>query len=119
MWRLLLVVAIASALWTVGAQKQSLPQLVNATAKLDCTQLGFMKERRPVFVGDRDGVRFGISTRNLLVSRGEPVIVDIWVDNQSDQPVMSGGRCSPYLHFGDVFDQSGNRLIGTSEHARV
>ena len=119
MRRLLLGVTIASISGTVGAQQQIVPQPINGSVKLDCEQLGFMKEPRPVFVGDQDGVRFGISTRKLIVSRGEPVTVDIWVDNRSDQPVMSGGRCPPYLHFGDVFDQSGNRLIGTSEHARV
>jgi hypothetical protein len=78
-----------------------------------------MKERRPVFAGDKDGVRFGISARKSIVSLGEPIIVDIWVDNGSDKPVMSGGKCPPYLHFGDVFDQSGNRVIGIGERARL
>jgi hypothetical protein len=108
------VVSISSA-----AQQDNQPQLVRTPTKLNCTQPEFMKERRPVFVRNKDGVRIGISTRKPIVSLGEPVVVDIWVDNRSDKPVMSGGRCPPYLHFGDVFDHSGNRLIGSDEQAAL
>ena len=117
MWRLVLVVAVVSISGT--AQQENQPQLVSTSSKFDCTQLESMKEPHPVFVGKKDGVRLGISTRKPIVSPGEPVIVDIWVDNRSDKPVMSGGRCPPYLHFGDVFDQSGNRLIGIDEQAAL
>jgi hypothetical protein len=113
MWRLLLVVAVVSISGT--AQQENQPQLVSTPTKLDCTRPGFMKERHLVFIRNKDGVRVGISTRKPIVLLGEPVIVDIWVDNGSDKPVMSGGRCPPYLHFGDVFDHSGNRLIGTDQ----
>jgi len=119
MRRLLLGVTIASISGTVGAQQQIVPQPINGSVKLDCEQLGFMKERRPVFVGNKDGVRFGISTRKPIVSLGEPIIIDFWVDNRSDKPVTSGGRCPPYHLFVDVFDQSGNRVIEIGEQARV
>ena len=117
MRRLLLVVAVVSISGT--AQQKNQPQFVTTPTKLDCTHPEFMKERRPVFVRNNDGVRVGISTRKPIVSLGDPVIVDIWVDNRSDKPVMSGGRCPPYLHFGDVFDRSGNRLIGIDEQAKL
>jgi hypothetical protein len=119
MRRLLLVATIASISGTVGAQQQVRRQLISAPAELDCGQLGVTKERRPVFVGNKDGVRLGISTRKPVVSPGEPVIVDFWVDNRSDSPFMSGGRCPPYQLYVDVFDQSGNRLIGLGEQARL
>lgn len=78
-----------------------------------------MKIGRPVFVGAQDRVRLGISTRKDVIAVGEPVMVDLWVDNQSDKPVMSGGRCPPYLHSGDVFDASGHRLIGIREQSKL
>jgi len=78
-----------------------------------------VKENRPVFVGSDTGVRLGVSTRKTVVAVGEPIILSLWIDNQSDRTVMSGGRCPPVRHFGDVFDKSGRRLIGVQERATL
>ena len=117
MSRPLLVVGVVSI--SVTAQQENQPQPVRTPRKLDCTQPECMKKSHPVFVRNQDGVRVGISTRKPVVSLGEPVIVDIWVDNRSDKPVLSGGRCPPYLHFGDVFDKWGNRLIDIGAQAKL
>jgi hypothetical protein len=137
MWPLLLLaVAIPT---TLGAQQRSTgPTLFAAAAqqetashldtrprKLDCTRLGSMKEGSPVFVDSGNGARLGISTEKDIVAPGEPVVVGIWVDNQTDKPVMAGGRRPPYLHFGDVFDASGRMSPpvpdepGNTPHYRV
>lgn len=116
MWRVLLVVGFVSISGIAQQGKQR--QIVSTPTKLDCTA-SVLKERHPVFVRNKDGVGFGISTQKPIVLLGEPVIVDIWVDNRSDKPVMSGGRCPPYLHFGDVFDQWGNRVIGIDEQEKL
>lgn len=84
--------------------------------KLDCMHLEYMKKGRPVFVGADDGVRIGISTQKDVVAPGDPIIVDLWIDNRTDKPTMSGGRCGQ-PHSGDVFDESGHRLISFEEQA--
>ena len=71
---------------------------------------------RPIFVGGMDG---GISTRKAVVSFGEPVVVDIWIDNRTDRPAHSGGRCLPFLELVDAFDESGHRLISRHEQAEL
>jgi hypothetical protein len=117
--RPLITLALAVPLLALAAVPQeSKLELDTRPRKLDCTHLDWMKQGRPVFVDSGDGVRLGISTRNDIVSPGEPVVVDIWVDNQSDKAVWSGGRCPPYLHYGDVFDASGRRLVGIREQRR-
>jgi hypothetical protein len=121
MWRLLLVACIAGpTFYGISAQQQNMTsQLDTRPRTLDCGRLDWMKDGRPVFVDSGDGVRVGISTSKSVVAEGERVIVDIWVDNQSDKPVLSGGRCPPYLHHGDVFDSSGRRLVGAQEQERL
>jgi len=117
MWLLVLLLAVPL---TCGAAPQETKlQLDTRPRKLDCSRLDWMTKGRPVFFDSSDGVRIGIATQKDVVAFGEPVVVDFWVDNQSDKPVHSGGRCPPYLHFGDVFDASGHRLIGNREQERL
>jgi hypothetical protein len=78
-----------------------------------------MSQGRPIFVDSSDGVRLGISTKKNVVAPGGSITVDIWVDNRSDKPVLSGGRCPPCLHFGDVFDSEGRWLVGTHKQAKL
>ena len=94
-------------------------QLDMRPVKLDCANLDYLKKGRPVFAASKDGVRAGISTRKTVVALGEPVVVDIWIDNRSDNPISAGGRCPPYLHFGDVFDEQGRRMIGNREQQKL
>ena len=117
MWLRLILLAVP--LLCGAAQQDTRPQLDTRPRKLDCSRLDWMTKGRPIFVDSRDGVRLGISTQKDVVAFGEPVMVDIWVDNRSDKPVNSGGRCPPYLHFGDVFDASGHRLISNREQTKL
>src|SRR5262245_43660588 len=121
MWRLLLVAFITGPTSEqISAQQQNTTSQIDTRPRpLDCSRLDWMKRGRPVFVDSGGGVRVGISTSKSIVAEGEPVLVDIWIDNQSDKPVSSGGRCPPYLHHGDVFDSSGRRLIGTQEQVKL
>jgi hypothetical protein len=118
MWPLLLVL-LAVPRSSGAAQQETRLELDTRPRRLDCTRLDWMNIGRPVFVSAKDGVRFGISTRKDVFAAGEPVIVDLWIDNQSDKPVMSGGRCPPYRYTGDVFDASGHRLIGIREQSNL
>jgi hypothetical protein len=99
------------------AKQEANPQL-ERNPQLDCTNLDFLKQRQPVFVGGDHDVRIGIAAQKTVFAAGEPVKVDLWIDNRSDQPTWSGGRCS-YEHRGDVFDESGHRLIGVFEQQRL
>jgi len=96
-------------------------QLDTTPRKLDCKHLDLLtKDRQPVFVGRDDEVRIGISTQKNIVAPGEPILVDLWVDNRTDRAAYSGGRCIlPYRHAGDVFDEWGHRLIGIQEQAAL
>ena len=117
--RRIIALAVAIPLAFSAAPQEAELQLDTRPRKLDCTNLDWMKEGRPIFVDSGGGVRLGISTRKDIVSNGEPVVVDIWVDNQSENVVLSGGWCPPYLHNGDVYDASGHRLIGIHEQLRL
>lgn len=110
MWPLILLVATALVTSSVASQKETGSQ----PGKLDCAHLDYMKKGRPVFVGANDGVRWGISAPKETVILGEPIIVDIWIDNRTDKPILAGGRCTN-LHSGDVFDHSGHLMIGRHE----
>jgi len=118
MWPLLLFL-LAVLLPSGAAERETRRELDTRARRLDCSRLDWMNIGRPVFVSAKDGVRSGISTRKDVFAVGEPVIVDLWIDNQSDKPVMSGGRCPPYRYSGDVFDASGHRLIGIRERSKL
>ena len=117
--RPLILPVLAVAAISGVAQEKSGVYLDLSPPKLDCNHLDFLREGKPVFFGSMDGLRLGISTRKATVSFGEPVKVDLWVDNRSDKPTWSGGRCPTFLHFGDVFDESGRRVIGIVEQATI
>jgi hypothetical protein len=118
MWPLLLFLLVVPLPSGAAGQETTL-ELDRRPRKLDCTRLDWMKIGRPVFASGQDGVRVGISTKKDVVAVGEPVVVDLWIDNQSDKPVKSGGRCPPYRYSGDVFDAAGHRLIGIREQSKL
>ena len=117
--RLLALCLLVMTPASVAFQQNSQPQDGLDSRKLDCSSIGNQKEGGPVFVGSMTGVRNGISTRKATVTAGEPVTIDLWVDNRSDEPAGTGGRCQPYLFEGDVFDSSGRRVIGILEQAKL
>jgi hypothetical protein len=118
MW--LVVLCLFAIAPVSAANQQEAPAQLDAHSwKLDCAHLDFLKEGRPVFFGSMTEVRSGIATRKAVVTVGEPIIVDLWVDNRTEKPILSGGRCPPYLFRGDVFDSSGHRVIGVREQANL
>jgi hypothetical protein len=79
-----------------------------------------LKKGRPVFAGSEDGVRIGIATRKDVVASGEPVMVDLWIDNRTDTPTPGCSRCENVpLWAVEVFDESGRRLVSIHEQREL
>jgi hypothetical protein len=118
MWPLILwLLAVAPV--SPSEQQEAPAQLDLRSWKLDCTRLDSLKEGKPVFFGSMTDVRIGIATGKPVVALGEPIIVDLWVDNRSEKPTWSGGECLPYWNGGDVFDSTGRRLISIHDQMKL
>jgi hypothetical protein len=80
----------------------------------DCAKADFSKLGRPVTVQEEEGMAFALSTAPASVSFGDPVPLNLWIDNQTDKQA-SVWSCMTLDFFWaegfDVYDAYGHRLL--------
>src|ERR1035438_4649810 len=87
-------VLILTALAQLHAQQSATHlQLDTHPPKLDCNKLDFMKERKPIFGASPTGSHVGIAVSKTSFDAGEPVLVDVWIDNQTEHETFADRGC--------------------------
>jgi hypothetical protein len=67
----------------------------------------------------RQGIAYGISTDTTTFPKGEPIRVNIWIDNRSET-VFRSGLCDMFGDWGvAVWNDSGKRLLSTREQRHM
>jgi len=81
-----------------------------------CSQSDVAKYGNPVIFRRSDGLAFGVSTKQDVVRKNEPLVVNIWLLNESADNFYYGLCCeSTFLDWIDVLDASGHRLPNSGE----
>lgn len=83
-----------------------------------CSQADLGKYGYPVMFSRANGAAFGASTERTKFPRGEPIILAIWLSNESRRDVQTGG-CSFLEDHIHVFDSTGRRLLSKAEQEDI
>jgi hypothetical protein len=75
-----------------------------------------MKESKPVFDANANSVHYGVALHKTTFDEGEPILIDLWIDNQSEHETYGvGGSDCRYPYTTVLFDDQGHRLLSNQE----
>jgi hypothetical protein len=117
---------ICGGVLLTGASAQNLPKSPNYQyvasgdeRVLDtCSPADIAKYGRPVMYPFQRGLSFGLSAPKPQVKMGEPLVVYVWLSNQSSTDFYYGLCCEDtFLDWIEVFNANHQRLVSFREQA--